>query len=202
MAARKSGWPRADINVYDAGVGAVHVRGEGLCAAIVALAVIVACDRPRPPAVVPVAASARPDPSAVAAPAPPPVAAPAAPPVAPQGPGRVADVPGPVADGPDSADVSPTDASPPEALAPCIRIDRGAEQRRPESLGKTIAELEDSGGRVACGGGRLWQLHFGTTCGDRASFHRVLTVELRAGRVRRAWQRREYNDSFCGPLDD
>lgn len=180
---------------YDAGVGAVYVRGEGPCAAIVALAVIVACDRPRPPAVVPVAASARPDPAPVAAPAAPPVASSDPAPVAPPG-------PGPVAVGPDSADVSPTDASPPEALAPCIRIDRGAEQRRPESLGKTIAELEDSGGRVACGGGRLWQIHFGTTCGDQASFHRVLTVELRAGRVHRAWQRREYNDSFCGPLDD
>jgi len=47
----------------------------------------------------------------------------------------------------------------------------------------------------------VWQLHFGTYCGDRASFHDVVTVELRGGRVRRVWTREQYNDAWCGGPD-
>ena len=85
-----------------------------------------------------------------------------------------------------------------EAPTPCGKVDRGVEQRKHEYIGERVAALEEQGGNVICGGGALWQLRFGTTCGDRASFHRVVTVAVRAGRVQRVWTRQQYNDSFCG----
>ena len=84
---------------------------------------------------------------------------------------------------------------------PCKRIDRGEPQPNHDALGQTVADLEASGGTILCGRDPLWQLRFGTLCGDHASFHRVITVEVRSGRVRRVWQREQYNHSFCGPHD-
>ena len=99
-----------------------------------------------------------------------------------------------------SAAASP-DLRAPEAPPPCTKIERGAEQRRHAFVGRTIAELERSGGQVSCRGALVWQLHFGTYCGDLASFHDVVTVELRDGRVRRVWTREEYNDAWCDSPD-
>jgi hypothetical protein len=101
--------------------------------------------------------------------------------------------PAPIEPDPPPATVEPE--PPPD---PCERIDRGKPQPKHESLGQTVADLESSGGTILCGRGPLWQLRFGTLCGDLASFHRVITVEVKSGRIHRVWQRQQYNDSFCG----
>jgi hypothetical protein len=85
-----------------------------------------------------------------------------------------------------------------EPVAACGTVERGALQPRHEFIGSTVAELADSGGKVLCGRDPVWQLRFGTLCGDMASFHKVVTVEVKAGKVRRVWRRQQYNDSFCG----
>ncbi|MBK9754056.1 MAG: hypothetical protein IPO88_11210 [Nannocystis sp.] len=92
-------------------------------------------------------------------------------------------------------------ASTPVAPEPCAARERGKEQRKHEFIGLTVAELEASGGELLCGRASLWSLRFGTLCGDRSSFHTVVTVEVHAGRIRRVWQRENYNDAFCGPPD-
>lgn len=106
----------------------------------------------------------------------------------------------PVAAGPAAAE--PVAAEPaaaePVVHEACGKVERGAARRGHEFIGQTVAELDASGGEILCGRDPIWQLRFGTLCGDMASFHRVVTVEVRAGKVSRVWEREQYNASFCG----
>ncbi len=114
--------------------------------------------------------------------------------------------PEPVESAPTPEPVEPVAAEPvavePVAVEPvvheaCGKVERGAVKRRHEFIGQTVAELDDSGGEILCGRDPIWQLRFGTLCGDMASFHRVVTVEVRAGKVTRVWEREKYNAAFC-----
>lgn len=108
---------------------------------------------------------------------------------------------GPAAAEPASTVVEPEPepaAAAEEPVAACGKIERGSPQPRHGFIGQTVAELADSGGHVLCGRDPVWQLRFGTLCGDMASFHKVVTVEVKAGKVRRVWQREQYNAGFCG----
>ncbi|MBL9101532.1 MAG: hypothetical protein JNL82_11275 [Myxococcales bacterium] len=102
---------------------------------------------------------------------------------------------------PEPAPVEPVAAAAEPPPEPCRSIERGEPAPRHPELGKTLAELVDSGAAVICGHDRLWQLRRGTLCGDLASFHDELTVEVRAGKVHRVWQRRVHNAAFCGGFD-
>ena len=84
----------------------------------------------------------------------------------------------------------------------CGKVERGAAKRKHEFIGQTVVELDDSGGEILCGRDPIWQLRFGTLCGDMASFHRVVTVEVRAGKVTRVWEREQYNAAFCASSGD
>jgi len=93
---------------------------------------------------------------------------------------------------------APSVAAPePVVHEPCGKVERGEARRKHEFIGQAVAELDDSGGEILCGRDPIWQLRFGTLCGDMASFHRVVTVEVRAGRVTRVWEAKKYNDGFC-----
>lgn len=96
------------------------------------------------------------------------------------------------------ASTSTASSSATTSSAPCEPLDRGVLRRRHPFLGRTLAQLEDRGGHLVCGSGLVWQLRFGTLCGDLASFHELVTVELRAGKVRRVWTRERYNSGWCG----
>jgi hypothetical protein len=96
------------------------------------------------------------------------------------------------------ASTSTASSSTTTSSAPCEPLDRGVLRRRHPFLGRTLAQLEDRGGHLVCGSGLVWQLRFGTLCGDLASFHELVTVELRAGKVRRVWTRERYNSGWCG----
>lgn len=111
---------------------------------------------------------------------------------APVAPAELAEVPAPV------EAVAAVEAVEPEVTEPCKAVVRGEEVRGHEFVGETVAALAERGGTVLCGRGSVWQLRFGTLCGDLSSFHDVVTVEVRAGKVRRVWVRKDYNDSFCG----
>jgi hypothetical protein len=96
---------------------------------------------------------------------------------------------------------APAPAPPPAPtpIATCATpINRGARQRKSPLVGQPIEALDRRGGSLLCRRGAIWQFRFGTLCGNLASFHRVVTVEVRAGKVRQVWARERHNDAFCG----
>lgn len=93
--------------------------------------------------------------------------------------------------------VAPAEPAEPVVHAACGKVERGKLQKGHEFVGATVAELDERGGEILCGRDPVWQLRFGTLCGDVASFHEVITVEVQAGKVRRVWAREQYNAAFC-----